>query len=64
MFRNKAAIHYLKKDKPDFTQILNALQTAQEKNTTVLVTDNDLDHEIIDVKTVQKFLTSYSFYCS
>ena len=53
MFRNTAAVHYLKREKPDFTEMLNALKAAQEKNTPVLVTDNDINHEIIDVKTAK-----------
>jgi hypothetical protein len=57
-FRKAAAIHYLKKENPDFSVLLNALQAAKEKKTRVLITDTDLDHEIIDVKNLHNFSPS------
>jgi hypothetical protein len=57
-FRNAATIHYLREENPDFSALLKTLQAAQEKNTPVLITDTDIDHEIIDVKPVQNFSPS------
>ena len=45
------ARHYLRDDHPDFTELLDILKTAQEKETRVIVTESD-DHEIIDVRPV------------
>jgi len=53
MFRNTAAIHYLKKENPDFSIMLDTLKNAQEKKIRLLVTDTDIDHEIIDIKAVK-----------
>ncbi len=45
------ARHYLKRTNPDFTALLEILETAKEKNQDVLVTEKLDTHEIIDVKT-------------
>lgn len=43
------AQHYLRNKHPDFKELLDTLKTAQEKGTTVIVTESD-DNEIVDVR--------------
>ena len=45
-----AAIHVLKRSNPDFQNLLEALEKAKLAGETVLVTETDLQHEIIDVR--------------
>lgn len=42
------ARHYLRGDQPNFAELLELLKDAQEKQTSVIVTETD-DHQIIDV---------------
>ena len=48
------ARHYLRRTNPDFQQLLNILQTAQEEGIPVLVTETLDGYEIIDVKSLPK----------
>jgi hypothetical protein len=51
-FHTSSARHYLRRSHPDFQQMLDALQTALDTNTTVLVTSTHDDFEIIDVRSL------------
>lgn len=44
------AKHYLRRTNPDFQELLNTLQAANEQRTMVLVTETPDQHEIIDVR--------------
>jgi hypothetical protein len=44
------ARHYLRRDNPDFQELLDALQAAKEQRTMVVVTETPERHEIIDVR--------------
>lgn len=46
------ARHYLKRANPDFKNMLATLQTAKEEGTTILVTETQDSHEIVDVRTL------------
>ncbi|HAX74403.1 MAG TPA: hypothetical protein DCY88_00840 [Cyanobacteria bacterium UBA11372] len=48
------ARHYLRRTNPDFQQLFNILQTAQEEGIPVLVTETLDGYEIIDVKSLPK----------
>ena len=48
------ARHYLRRTNPDFQQLLNILQTAQEEGNPVLVTETLDGYEIIDVRPLPK----------
>ncbi len=48
------ARHYLRRTNPDFQQLLNTLQTAQEEGNPVLVTETLDGYEIIDVRPLPK----------
>lgn len=54
VFYTSAARHYLRWTHPDFQQMLNALQTAKDSDTTVLVTASRPDQEIVDVRPLPK----------
>jgi hypothetical protein len=44
------AKHFLRRTNPDFQELLNTLQAAQEQKTMVLVTETPDQHEIMDVR--------------
>lgn len=44
-----SALHFIRKNNPNFSKLLKALQDAKAKDIPVIVTEND-DHEIIDVR--------------
>jgi hypothetical protein len=48
------ARHYLQKTRPNFRELLNALRAAQKQGTKVLVTETLDDHQIIDVRPLEK----------
>lgn len=51
------ARHYLRRSNPNFQKLLQTLQKAQEKQTTLLVTETLNTHEIIDVRPSPKLFT-------
>jgi hypothetical protein len=50
-FENSQARHILKKTHPQFERLLDRLRTARDHSATVMVTDAENGHEIIDVST-------------
>jgi hypothetical protein len=48
------ARHHLRRTHPNFRELLNALRTAQKQGTKVLVTETLDDHQIIDVRPLEK----------
>lgn len=48
-FEISHAKHFLRRDNPDFDEILEILRSAQEEDEWLIVTETD-DHEIIDVR--------------
>ncbi|HEY6393396.1 MAG TPA: hypothetical protein VIX89_19090 [Bryobacteraceae bacterium] len=48
------ARHYLQRTRPNFRDLLNELKAAQKQGTKVLVTETLDDHQIIDVRPLEK----------
>ncbi len=48
------ARHHLLRTRPDFRELLSALETAKKHGATVLVTETLNDHQIIDVRPQEK----------
>jgi hypothetical protein len=55
-FFTSAAQHYLRRENPDFQEMLEALQTAKDDKKAVLVTATQHDYEIIDVRSLPESL--------
>ena len=53
-FFTSEARHYLRRENPDFQNMLDTLRSAKDNETEVLMTATRPDHEIIDVKPLQK----------
>ena len=56
VFFTSEARHYLGRENPDFQEMLDALQTAKDNETAILVTATRHDYEIIDVRPLPKAL--------
>lgn len=60
VFFTSEARHYLRRENPDFQEMLDALQTARDDGTALLVTATRHDYEIIDVRPLPKELETGS----
>jgi hypothetical protein len=55
-FFTSQALHYLRRENPDFQQMLTTLETAKDDKKAVLVTATRHDYEIIDVRPLSESL--------